>query len=373
MLYHAYPAGGQRGQAVPVEFGALQGLDSATGVIIDGPPGITVKDFKGLAVNKAQATLVIAPDAEPGPRLVRVAGGSCGLTGCRPFFVGTLPEVAEKEPNNSPEAAQEVAIPAVVNGRLDPALDTDCFAFRARAGQHIVAAVLAEGMDSRVRTRATPGFLDTSLELLDEHGKVLAAAEDTLGLDPVIEFVVPADGRYVVRAQSLGFDGSPSSIYRLTLGEVPYPTAVFPAGGRRGQPVEVEFTGPNVPPKAGRKVAAPDSPFLWQSVRLDHPLTDGRPLPFLLGDHPEMSEAEPNDSPEKANPLPVRFPTKGVTVNGRFDKPGDVDWYRLTLKKSARGTASTRRCCSPSPPRRTRRSARRPSSGWSAGPPRTAR
>lgn len=331
-LHHVYPAGGQRGTSVAVEFAAPQGLDAATGVVIDGPPGITVKDFKAVSAALSRATFVIAADAVPGPRLVRVVGGRCGITSSRLFFVGTIPEVVEKELNNTPETAQLVTIPAVVNGRLDPALDTDCFAFEAKAGQRVVAAVLAHGMDTRMRTRAVNGFLDTSLELLDAKGKVLASAEDTLGLDPVIEHVIPADGRYTVRVFALGFEGAPSAIYRLTLGEVPYPTAVFPAGAQRGKTLEVEFSGFGMS-NSRQKITAPDSAIPWQTVRFEHPLTDGRVLPFVVGDHPEVTEVEPNDVREKATALPFRFPDGSVTANGRFDKPGDVDWYRVTLKK----------------------------------------
>src|SRR6266508_6097884 len=74
-LHHVYPAGGQRGTSVAVEFAAPQGLDGATGVVIDGPPGITAKDFKAVSGALSRATFVIAPDAVPGPRLVRVVGG----------------------------------------------------------------------------------------------------------------------------------------------------------------------------------------------------------------------------------------------------------------------------------------------------------
>src|SRR5438105_193808 len=94
-------------------------------------------------------------------------------------------------------------LPAVARAQLvkqpDVTLHADCFAFEAKAGQRLVAAVLAHGMDSRTRTRTNNGFLDTNLELLDAKGKVIASAGDTLGLDPVIEHVIPADGRYVVR------------------------------------------------------------------------------------------------------------------------------------------------------------------------------
>src|SRR5437868_12260458 len=88
-LHAVYPAGGQRGTSVAVELLAPQGLDGAKNVVIDGPPGITVKDFKAPGGGKVTATFVIAPDAAPGPRLVRVAGGNCGLTSCRIFYVGT--------------------------------------------------------------------------------------------------------------------------------------------------------------------------------------------------------------------------------------------------------------------------------------------
>lgn len=333
-LHAVYPAGGQRGTTVAVEFLAPQGLDGATGVVIDGPPGITVKDFKAAGSGKATAAFVIAPDAAPGPRSVRVVGGTCGITSCRIFFVGTIPEVIEKEPNNAPETAQLVALPAVVNGRIDPALDMDCFAFEAKKGQRIVAAVNAHGMDTRMRIlRGTNGFLDTSLELLDPKGKVIASAEDVLGLDPVIEHVIPADGRYTVRVQSLSGEGVPAAVYRLTLGEVPYPTAVFPAGAQRGKQVEVEFSGFNVPGNSRRKLTAPDTTNPWHWVGTESALTDGRELPFVVGEFQEVIESEPNDTREKATALPFRYPDAGVTANGRFDKSGDVDWYRITLKK----------------------------------------
>jgi hypothetical protein len=49
-------------------------------------------------------------------------------------------------------------------------------------------------------------------------------------------------------------------------------------------------------------------------------------VPFVFGDSPERVEAEPNDQREQS--LPLALP---MTANGRFDKPGDEDWYSLTL------------------------------------------
>jgi hypothetical protein len=104
---------------------------------------------------------------------------------------------------------------------------------------------------------------------------------------------------------------------------------VFPAGGRRGKQVDIEIAGPNVPPNTRRSITAPDSPFHWQSVGAGLVLTDGRDLPFLVGDLAEQTESEPNDSRDKA----IALPAEGVTFNGRFDRTGDADWYRITLKK----------------------------------------
>jgi len=325
-LHYLHPAGATRGTTVTVELGAAEGLDKASGVIVDGPPGITVKEYKPVHVAKANVTLSIAADAAPGPRFLRVVGGTQGLTSARPFFVSTLAEVIEKEPNDS--RPQLVAIPAVVNGRLDPATDTDAFSFRAKAGQKIVAAVLAHRMDSRLRTRTAPGYLDTSLELTDSAGKVLASAEDTFGLDPALELAIPADGEYTVRVKSLGFEGAPAAVYRLTLGDVPYPAAAFPAGGRRGKPVDVRYTGLNMKPFS-RSLVPADSAFPWQSVPFANELHDGRDLPFLIGDEAERVELEPNDSRERA----MVVPPEGATFNGRFDTPTDEDWFAVSLKK----------------------------------------
>lgn len=327
-LDYLYPAGGKQGETVAVQLGGLNGLAGATSVIVEGPPGVAASDVAAVNVGEVRATFTIAPDAPPGRRLVRVLGGANGLTNYRFFFVGRLPELLEAEPNNSAPAAQEVASPAVVNARIDPALDVDCFRFRAAAGQRIVAAVLAHGMDSKLRQSFNLGFLDTSLELADEAGAILAAAEDTLGLDPLVYHTVEADGWYTVRVRALSYKGAASAVYRLTLGEVPYPTSIFPPGGRRGEKVELEFSGPNIPPATRQAVAVPaEEPFDLEYVSLEGVTAGIQELPFLRGDFPEAVEREPNN--ERAAAVPLDLP---VTANGRFDEPGDEDWYRLALK-----------------------------------------
>lgn len=346
-LHYIYPSGAQQGQTIEVELGPLASLQGASEVIVDGPPGIVATDL-GRVGDTFRARLHVAGNAVPGRRLLRVRGGAVGLTSCRPFFVGTLPEAVESEPNESPDSAQLVTLPEVINGRIHPHLDVDCFAFDGRAGQSLVAAVLAHGMDVK-EDGSRGGFLDLSLELSDAQGNVLAASDDELGLDPLIGVTLPANGRYTLRLRSLGYKGSPSSVYRLTVGEVPYPAAVYPGGGRRGTRSAVEFFGPHIPAATLQNVDVPaEEAEPWLELLFDRPLTDGRGLAFAVGSLAELAETEPNDTAasacnvdlpragaaQPAGPLPrTNDEEPGSTINGRFSAEGDEDWYCVTLEQ----------------------------------------
>jgi hypothetical protein len=330
ILSSIFPAGAQQGQSVTV---LLRGQGVRGGehrVVIDGPPGISASDIAVGDHATLKATFRVAADAVPGARMVRVHHLDTGLTNFRYFHVGVLPEVAEKEPNDTAEAAQAVAFPkgasaCVVNGCIQRTLDIDWYRFTAKAGQNVVAAVLAHGMD--VRIGETQGFLDTSLELRDAAGKVLAASEDALGLDPLIELKVPRDGDYLLAVRSLAYEGSAHAVYRLMLGEAPYPTVVFPPGGQRGQEMIVDVSGPNVAAGTRQAITVPtEGSHPLHSFSLPA-LNATRELTLLRGDFPEIVESESNDHREQAAAL--KLPT---TVNGRFGQPGDEDWYRLRLE-----------------------------------------
>ena len=319
-----YPAGANPGQTVEVELGGLNGLEGSSSLLIDGQPGVT-SEVIAASASSVKARLTIAADAQAGKRMLRVAGCKAGLTNERPFFVGKLPEAVEAEPNNAPEQPQPVAIPAVINARLQAKLDIDCFGFEGRAGQSIVAAVLAHGMDSTIRESSNKGFLDASLELLDAGGRVLAAAEDTIGLDPVVNVKLPADGAYLVRVKAVAYAGARSAVYRLTLGEVPYVTSVFPSGGKRGEAISVELDGPNVPAGSRQQVTiAAENPFPLQDFLPVLPGNGSQVLTLLRGNLSESLEVEPNGHGTSAGTLALNS-----TVNGRFQQPGDEDWFRF--------------------------------------------
>lgn len=349
-----YPIGGQRGTSVKLDFKGIEnGLTLARDIVIDGPPGVTLKELKPIDGRNLQATLEIAPNAPLGRRWLRVQTEQAGLTNFAYFVVGSLPEQLEVEPNNTTATAELTRLPLVMNGRINPAADLDYYRFTGRKGQKFVAALAAHALDIHGQNKSY-GIADFSLELLTADGRTLAAAEDTIGFDPLIEQELPQDGDYFVRVQLLNYQGFPEACYRLTLGEVPYVTGAFPPGYRRGTPTEIEFFGPNIPPGTRRvmgqvpvgqsglaldKLAAPgpgpwlgeeaaawDPAFALRHATLESDLSSGLDVPLLVGDLPETLEAEPNADRTRGNLLAIPS-----TLNARFQTTGDVDWYRVRL------------------------------------------
>ena len=341
-----FPNGGQRGTSVKVEFKGLeQGLSSPKDIVIDGPVGITVNELKSVDGRTLEATLDIAADAPLGRRWLRVLNERSGLTNFAYFVVGSLPEQIEIEPNNDTVKPGVVLIPLVMNGRINPAADLDVFKFSGKAGQKLVAAVAAHAIDVHGQYKNF-GIADFSLELLDANGRTLAAAEDTIGYDPLVEHILPADGDYFVRVQLLNYGGFPEAVYRLTLGEVPYITGAFPAGYQRGTDPKVELLGVNVPASGGRgsrragtgaepqfsftarqEPRPPDPAYPLHHVTLQDVSHSGLDVPLVVGDLPEIIEVEPND--ERAAAVELKWP---LTVNGRFQQSNDADWYRVKLE-----------------------------------------
>ena len=68
--------------------------------------------------------------------------------------------------------------------------------------------------------------------------------------DPVVHFEVPQDGDYIVEIHDSIFRGREDFVYRLTIGELPFVTGIFPLGGRLGEKTTVALTGWNLPEKS---------------------------------------------------------------------------------------------------------------------------
>src|SRR5438046_2844177 len=83
-----------------------------------------------------------------------------------------------------------IALCVIIEG---PA-DVDAYRFHGKACQRVVIECWAERLDSKLRA---------VLELEDEHGRRVATNRGYTGLDPLIDYRVPADGDFVVRVLDL--------------------------------------------------------------------------------------------------------------------------------------------------------------------------
>jgi hypothetical protein len=288
------------------------------------------------------AEVTIAPNAEPGRREIRVVTKR-GVSNPLPFSVGQVPEVARKpmktmqlpvlgkehlaQRKRPPEEVElHVKVPCTMNGQI-AAGEMNRYRFRASKGQRLVISAKARDLVPYVAD-AVPGWFQAVLRLRDARGKEMAYNDDFLfNPDPVIFFQVPEDGEYVLTINEALFRGRESFVYRITIGELPFVTSIFPLGARVGDPANVEMKGWNL---EGAELALP-SPGAEPGVYLvaaggKEGLFSNR-VAFALDTLPEISEKEPNNHPAHAQK--VELP---VIVNGRSDRPGDRDVFEVEGK-----------------------------------------
>ena len=95
---------------------------------------------------------------------------------------------------------------------------------------------------------AVPGWFQAALSLYDAQGHELAYADHyRFHPDPVLFYEVPADGEYVLQIRDSIYRGREDFVYRITVGELPFVTGIFPLGGPAGAQTTVELTGWNLP------------------------------------------------------------------------------------------------------------------------------
>ena len=284
--------------------------------------------------------VTVTPDAEPGRRELRIAT-PFSLSNPLAFHVGGLPEFSAKAVKNiseqtsaiaksaaapksrRAEPAMAVTLPAVINGQIMPG-KVDRYRFSASRGQRLVAAVKARQLIPYIAD-AVPGWFQATLAVLDDQGQELAY-EDYFHFhpDPVLYFRVPADGQYTVEIKDAIYRGREDFVYRITIGEVPYVTSVFPLGAPAGARIPVELTGWNLPQTRLTADNRERLPGIYPLAALGADWLADRMVPFAVDTLPECIEQEPNDEPVQA-----QLVTLPVIVNGRIGQPGDSDVFRF--------------------------------------------
>ncbi len=331
-LSAVFPPGAQAGTivTVAVEGTALAELRDLRSTI----PGLTVRRIDG-----SHFALTIPAETPPGVYDLR-AVGLHGLSSPRPFFVSARAECLETEPNDSTETAQLVPLDSVINGRIGKPGDVDVFRFEAKAGQRVVLECFAERIDSQLRA---------VLEVYDKQGKRLAVNRGHSGVDPLIDFRVPADGTYSVKVFDLSFLGGNAHLYRLDIDTKPRVEFAVPCVVSRGRATRVKLFGRNLGPRsAGSKPDALES----VEVEVTPPAADvfvpmprhsaqlavdvfpwyypGGHAPVLIGvtDVPVVPAALDNHTADRAQELAVP-----CEVCGQLTAGDERHWYTVTARR----------------------------------------
>ena len=255
---------------------------------------------------------------KPSGRSVAVAASQDGTRRRRPPEGTPKPLAGTIPVKDAGEAPTTIALPATLNGQILPG-NVDRYRFRAHKGQQIVIDVAARSLIPYL-SDAVPGWFQAAVTLFDDAGLEVAYDDDfRFHPDPVLHCEIPKDGYYLLEVKDALYRGREDFVYRVTIGELPYVAGIFPLGSRAGEETTVALTGWNLPVKTLTGTA--QEPGV-RSMFVDQGAFLSNRVPFAVDTLPECLENEPNSEPAAAQR--VSLP---VIVNGRIDRPGDVDVF----------------------------------------------
>jgi hypothetical protein len=323
------PGGGPRGSEVEIALAGKELADPEQLWFENG--SIAVVSLTAVDATHAKAVIRIPENSPLGAHRLRLRTKH-GLSELRTFRVGGLPQTAEREPNNDPQAATAAGatvispataqtITGVVKGE-----DIDYFPVRAAAGERIAVAIDGIRLDQEM--------FDPYLDIVDERGFVLAACDDhpLLGQDAMLAATAPADGTYFLRVRESAYGGNDGCVYLLHIGRFPVPHVAWPPGGQPGAEMEVEWMGDPAGPFR-TKIVLPQQGDHAGLAEL-RPERDGvvSPIgvPFRISGLPATAEAEPNDKPAEAGRV-----SAPASLIGRMNATEDVDWIRVEAPKGS--------------------------------------
>jgi len=286
---------------------------------------LTSNDKKQPNLQIAETALIeiaISSNAIPGDRELRIKT-ALGMTNPMCFQVGLLPEICEHAPyDEGAQVISPVSLPILLNGQIKPG-DVDRFSFRAKGGQKLVIKTHARHLIPFLAD-AVPGWFQATLALYDNSGDELAFADDyRFSPDPVLFYVIPETGLYELEIRDSIYRGRDDFIYRLTIGEQPFITSMFPLGGREEDETVSMISGWNLEKDHLPLDTRPDGNCIRQTA-LHKGGGLSNQVTYAVDALPECNEDEPNDSLERAQR--IRLPQ---IINGRINKAGDKDFYRF--------------------------------------------
>jgi hypothetical protein len=241
--------------------------------------------------------------------------GTNGASGFQLTYIDSLTVQPHSDKHQKFETAHAITVPAAVDCILKNEA-VDYYAFDGKQGQKLGIDVIAHRVGSS---------MDPVVRVLDGQKRELRFCEDdSFGeRDSRFEFTPTRDGRFYLDVHDVAYQGGNAFDYRLRVGSFPLVSYTYPLGIQKGRDAKVEVLGPAGAPSEKVTVKAPGT----NSVRFFIGSSNYF-APVLIDDLPELTEAEPNDTPQTSSPvfIPAIF-------NGRFDAPRDRDLFSFEVSK----------------------------------------
>lgn len=287
--------------------------------------------------------VTIDPDAKPGNREIRIKT-PLGLTNPMVFQVATLPEVRELEPNdkqaypkipNMPgiPRSKSLKLPTVLNGQIMPG-DVDRFRFTGQKGQKLVIEAHARSLIPYL-SDAVPGWFQATLTLYDDKNNEVAFVDDyRFNPDPVLFYEIPRSGEYELEIRDSIYRGREDFVYRIAISEQPFITQVFPLGGREYTKASVSIEGWNLPRTQLLLDTLSKNNSNIRYTTYNSGKLISNPIIYAVDRVAETTEAESNNTAKDAEAV-----TLPIIINGRIDRPGDVDVFKFSGRRGEKVVA----------------------------------
>ena len=332
--------------------GIQRGVETRLKIVGSNLVGLTNVTF-----HSAKLTGALLPDATAGEAWLKVtaaadlARGSYELSVKGPGGESTRVKLHVDDLRQATDAAKTETLPVSFWGTLEQPGRPVEFSFAGKAGQNLVCDLAAERLGSKA--------VNAMLTLLDERGRVLAVNRGFDGSsDALLVHRLTATGRYTVRVSDLQYMASPEHFFRVSVGELPVVTGVFPLAVPADKETEVQLAGENLPPGASAKVKAGAMGEAVVPVDAEK-FRARKEFKVLVSNTAEVNEVEPNDSPATATSMVVPGAVNGRLRAGDLQSPSvaasttaerrlqvagtgtDSDHFRFEAKKGQRWVIET--------------------------------
>ena len=331
--------------------GVQRGVETRLKLVGSNLAGLT-----NVAFHNSKLTGALLPDAKAGEAWLKVTVASDLARGSYELSVKSAAGESARvklhvdDLRQATDATKTEMLPVSFWGALEQPGKPAEFSFNGVAGQNLVCDLAAERLGSKA--------LNAMLTLLDARGRVLAVNRGFDGSsDALLVHRLAAAGRYTVRVSDPQYMASPEHFFRVSVGELPVVTGVFPLAVPAEKETEVQLAGENLPPGASAKVKTGAMGEVAVPVSAEK-FRARKEFKVLVSATAEVNEVEPNDTPASATSMQIPGaangrlragglqPSSGApsTAERRLQTAGtgtEADLFRFEAKKGQRWVIET--------------------------------